>query len=312
VYVPAGAVKDIAGNPFANDFSFGFTTEAVPNPEAPTVTASPAGGLYNEPQNVSLTASEPADIYYTTDGTDPTTNSSLYTGLVYIAADTTLKFMAIDTDGNQSVIYTEIYTIAPNSSLLSGLAISNGALDPVFSNQNFYYNTSVGYDTDRITVTPTAEDSNATIEVNGTIIPSGYASQEIILNVGINTITVRVTSAAGSDESTYTINATRASSPYLSGLILKSGKATVTINPVFNPTTFAYNATVQNAITAVVVRPTALDSSAVITVNGQTVISGQMSQVIYLDVGQNIISVEVLSAVGVDQKTYTITVTRTD
>ena len=40
---------------------------------APIVTASPRGDTYynNSPQSVTLTANEPATIYYTTDGTDP-------------------------------------------------------------------------------------------------------------------------------------------------------------------------------------------------------------------------------------------------
>ena len=38
---------------------------------APIVTASPRGDTYynNSPQSVTLTANEPATIYYTTDGT---------------------------------------------------------------------------------------------------------------------------------------------------------------------------------------------------------------------------------------------------
>ena len=77
----------------------------------PTVTPSPPGGTYTETQSVTLSASEAADIYYTTDGTNPTTDSLPYTSPLEITETTTLRFMAVDAAGNQSTMVTEIYTI---------------------------------------------------------------------------------------------------------------------------------------------------------------------------------------------------------
>jgi len=81
---------------------------------APTVSASPAGGLYKSPLNVTLTATDDQDadpkIYYTLDGTTPTTTSTLYTGPILINA-TTLKFIAVDGSDNTSPVQTETYTI---------------------------------------------------------------------------------------------------------------------------------------------------------------------------------------------------------
>jgi len=83
---------------------------------APSVSASPAGGTFNAAQSVSLTASEPADIYYTTDGSDPldaaNTTRKLYSGPINIASTTTLKFAAIDRAGNKSQVATQTYTIS--------------------------------------------------------------------------------------------------------------------------------------------------------------------------------------------------------
>ncbi|PKM39732.1 MAG: hypothetical protein CVV03_12540 [Firmicutes bacterium HGW-Firmicutes-8] len=98
-------------------------------------------------------------------------------------------------------------------------------------------------------------------------------------------------------------------SSLLSGLLLRAGKSTINLSPPFNPIIFPYTASVPNPITAVTVIPTAQDSSAVITVNGQIVISGQPSQQINLNVGQNNITVNVASS-GDDQNSYTIAVTR--
>ena len=77
----------------------------------PSAAAAPAGGPYNTGSPVTLSASEPAIIYYTTNGTDPTDQSAVYTGPINITADTTLKFIAVDRAGNQSPVYTQKYTI---------------------------------------------------------------------------------------------------------------------------------------------------------------------------------------------------------
>jgi hypothetical protein len=77
----------------------------------PTVSANPKGGTYTSEQSISLTASELATIYYTLDGTDPTTTSSIYSEPITISSSKTLKFLAVDTAENQSTVITETYTI---------------------------------------------------------------------------------------------------------------------------------------------------------------------------------------------------------
>jgi Chitobiase/beta-hexosaminidase C-terminal domain/Abnormal spindle-like microcephaly-assoc'd, ASPM-SPD-2-Hydin/Bacterial Ig-like domain len=77
------------------------------------VMASPGGGPFNTAQAVRLTASDPAaTIYFTTDGTTPTTASPQYTGTpITIDATTTLQYMAVDAQGTQSPVGTQTYTI---------------------------------------------------------------------------------------------------------------------------------------------------------------------------------------------------------
>ncbi|AIF82670.1 putative xylanase/chitin deacetylase [Candidatus Nitrososphaera evergladensis SR1] len=81
----------------------------------PVVTAMPAGGSYPSAQSVTLTANEQATIYYTTNGSAPTTSSPIYSSPISITATTTLKFFARDTAGNSSPVRTEIYTISPGT-----------------------------------------------------------------------------------------------------------------------------------------------------------------------------------------------------
>lgn len=83
----------------------------------PVVFAEPPGGAYLEPLVVALTANEPATIYFTTDGSDPTGDSRVYENPMDIAETTTLKVMGMDIAGNQSDILTEEYVIAASDHL---------------------------------------------------------------------------------------------------------------------------------------------------------------------------------------------------
>ncbi|MEO9294162.1 MAG: chitobiase/beta-hexosaminidase C-terminal domain-containing protein, partial [Nitrososphaera sp.] len=91
---------DASGNhsPYSNTLT--FTVDS----SAPTVTASPSSGTYNSTQSVSLTASEPSTIYYTTNGSTPTTSSTVYSTPISISNSTTLKFFAVDTANNASPV----------------------------------------------------------------------------------------------------------------------------------------------------------------------------------------------------------------
>lgn len=82
------------------------------------VVASPAGGTFATTQSVTLTSPTPgASIYYTTDGTDPTPSSTLYTGAISVSATTTLKAIAVESGTPASTITTEIFTIEPSLDL---------------------------------------------------------------------------------------------------------------------------------------------------------------------------------------------------
>jgi hypothetical protein len=72
--------------------------------------------LYGAPVSISLSGEPGARIYYTINGSNPTTASPRYTAPLNITSTKTLKFMSLDQAGNQSVISTEVYTLAaPNA-----------------------------------------------------------------------------------------------------------------------------------------------------------------------------------------------------
>jgi hypothetical protein len=73
---------------------------------------NPAAGAYTGAQQVSITDATPgATIYYTTDGTTPTTSSPKYTVPIAISASTTLKALAVATGYLHSSVATASYTI---------------------------------------------------------------------------------------------------------------------------------------------------------------------------------------------------------
>ncbi|WP_405474817.1 chitobiase/beta-hexosaminidase C-terminal domain-containing protein [Paenarthrobacter ilicis] len=81
---------------------------------APVVTATPAGGTYASGQTVTLSANETSTIYYTVNGTTPTTASSKYTAPLTLSGPLTLKYFAVDAAGNSSAVVTQTYSTGPD------------------------------------------------------------------------------------------------------------------------------------------------------------------------------------------------------
>ncbi|NWG38178.1 chitobiase/beta-hexosaminidase C-terminal domain-containing protein, partial [Nitrososphaera sp.] len=102
------SATDLEGNTATAEFTIMvLTTDTTP----PTVTASPPGGTYSSQQSVTLSADEPATIYYTTDGSTPTTSSPVYSSPIPISSTRTLQFFAQDFAGITGSVVTESYVI---------------------------------------------------------------------------------------------------------------------------------------------------------------------------------------------------------
>ncbi len=88
------------------------TYSAGGTPSVATPTFSPAAGTYTTAQNVTISCeTSGATIYYTTDGTAPTTSSSVYSSPIAISETTTVKAMAAKSGMTNSSVATATYTI---------------------------------------------------------------------------------------------------------------------------------------------------------------------------------------------------------
>src|SRR5207247_928660 len=102
-----------AANYFEGTVSVLLAGTAPPPPQqVATPTFSPAGGTFTG--SVTVTISDPtsgATIYYTTDGTTPTTASTPYTGPLSVTQTMTTKAMAAASGMTTSAVSTATYTI---------------------------------------------------------------------------------------------------------------------------------------------------------------------------------------------------------
>ena len=111
-----------------NDNTISFKFQGLSNVKTPTFT--PAAGRYAEAQQVTIAcATTGAAIYYTTNGTEPTTSSTKYTGAFTVSETTTVKAVAYY-DGEYSAVATAKYTIGAGSQLLyEGMSSSTVTTD---------------------------------------------------------------------------------------------------------------------------------------------------------------------------------------
>ncbi len=204
-----------------------------------------------------------------------------------------------------------VTTLVSSDATLSSLTLSSGTLSPVFAAASETYTATVGNAMTSITVTPTVNQVNATVQmrINGGAygsVTSGNESPSFSLNVGTNTIEVRVTAQDGMTNKTYTITVTRAGAANadLASLSITEG----TLSPAFAAGTTIYTAAI--TATSLKVMATVAQSDATITVNGSPVTSGNASGSIALSAGLNTITVIITAQDGTTTKTYTLNITQ--
>ena len=97
----------------------------------PVPTPSVGAGTYSLPQSLALSSSVGATIYYTTDGTTPTTASPVYTTAIAVNATTTLKALGVRSGWTSSAVGSWTYTLVAASPSLSPPGGAFGAAQSV-------------------------------------------------------------------------------------------------------------------------------------------------------------------------------------
>lgn len=130
-YYMDGAVTDITQN---EDGTISFLYKGVVNITAPTF--SPQSGTYSEAQTVTISCETGGiTIHYTTDGTTPTAESSIYDGPISIDKTTTLKAVAISEEGDESQVSVARYVIRDASFVYTYKRVES--IDDIVSGSNY-------------------------------------------------------------------------------------------------------------------------------------------------------------------------------
>ena len=155
---------------------------------APAPTFSPGAGAYTSIQMVALADSGAgAMIYYTTDGSTPTTSSMLYSGPITVAATETINAIAVVSGDSNSSVATALYTInlpaapAPTFTPAGGTytTVQTVALADSVSTAMIYYTTDGSKPTTSSTPYTAPIAVNATSTINALAVAYGYSNSAV-------------------------------------------------------------------------------------------------------------------------------------
>jgi len=112
VVVITGQLTTYSNTPEVASGNYIVSIERIVKPAAPTF--SPEAGTYETAQSVTISSeTDGVTIYYTTDGTDPTSESTEYTAAIDVNESMTIKAIAVK-DNVTSLLATATYIIDPN------------------------------------------------------------------------------------------------------------------------------------------------------------------------------------------------------
>ena len=171
----------------------GYTNSAVATatfviaPPAPTPTFSPVAGTYAGAQNVTISDTlAGATIYYTTNGSTPTTSSTVYSAPVAVNASETIKAIALASGTSTSAVGTAAYLIStstatPTFTPATGTYTSaqSVTISDTTAGATIYYTTDGSTPTTSSTVYSGAIPVSATETVNATAIAPGFSPSSV-------------------------------------------------------------------------------------------------------------------------------------
>jgi hypothetical protein len=218
----AGVAATSTGSLYIADSTNNVVREVflgLPNP-----TFSPAAGTYGSTQSVSIADSvSGATIYYTTDGTTPSTSSSQYIGTIPITGTTTINAIATATGYPSSGVTTATYTIiqSPVISPAGGVfsAAQTVAISDASPGVTIYYTTNGTKPSTSSTIYTGPFSVSATATIEAIAVSSGGISSQITSDMFI-ILTVPPSAA------TYSTSNITSTSATLIGYVNPNGFAT--------------------------------------------------------------------------------------
>src|SRR6056297_3361690 len=89
-------------------------TEPTVDNTAPSISVTPSSQEFTDPLTVEISSDEEnTSIFYTLDGSEPTTESLSYDNPISIKETKTLKTFGVDEANNESAVVTVVYTFVP-------------------------------------------------------------------------------------------------------------------------------------------------------------------------------------------------------
>lgn len=224
----SGAIVGAYGD--ANAVFHGMLLSPTTNVAA-TPSFSPEGGTYNSAQSVTILDTTPnATIYYTTDGSTPTTDSPTYSGPITVSSTETIEAIAAASGYSNSAVASATYTISAPGFMLSASPSSVSVAQG-------------GSGTSTITVTDFGGFSG-TVALDASNLPSGVAAsfaagstagtQVLTLTASTSAavtstpVTVTVTGTSGSLSATTSVTLTVTAPPFGPG---SGGTTSITLTP---------------------------------------------------------------------------------
>lgn len=162
----------------------GLTSGSV----AATPTFSPAAGTYTSVQTVTISDATPgATIYYTTDGSTPTTSSTKYAAGVTVSTSETLKAIAVATGLTNSAVGTAAYTLnlppanTPTFSVAAGTytSIQTVKISDTTLGAKIYYTTDGSTPTTSSTAYTGPISVSTTETINAIATATGYSTSAV-------------------------------------------------------------------------------------------------------------------------------------
>jgi hypothetical protein len=171
------------GTTYMDNVDFSANNWIGPINAAAAPVFSPTPGSYTTAQVVSLTDSTAgANIYYTTDGTTPTSASSLYTQAINVGSTETIQAIAIAPNYANSTITSGNYTIV-SPPTLSGLSPTSGVVGTSVTISGSNFGASQGTSIvsfNGATATPTSWSASSIVVPA----PTGATTGNVVVTVG--------------------------------------------------------------------------------------------------------------------------------